>query len=753
MATIGTLSVSITAKSKRFVSGLTKARKAVNGFVSKIPGANILLSKFGAIMSGAALVGIGVMVKKQMAAIDAISKLSDELEISTETLVGWGHAADITGTSSEAVHKSIRRMIRTIGEANQGMSSGVLVFKELGLNAKEFADLSPEQSFYKIVEQINGMNSAADKAAYAYKIFGKSGQQMLNLIAQGEDGIKALVKDADELGLAFSRVEGAQVEQANDALGRMGKIFTGIWRKLAIELAPMIEHVAKRFVAWGKSSGGMGSVVVGVVKNILKAVGFMIDAWNVAAGIVKVFVGVVVAGMGYIGKAIAYAGKAFDTFISVITLGIADSDVGGTLERLADSFIETGDRMMDEGAKQFAAGWAGEGADEWLDAIEDIQRESKKTAENYAETLESQRENAKEAKAAADAAREAAEAADKHAKAVERLRETSTNELERLERIAKMTDEERENADLILKIEKLRAEKLDDLADRYERLLELRKEEKKAAKDLAKFEAEVAKKKEALAKRYEDIDAKRRRMQEDARASGERVRDMEREVEVLRAATEGERKRIELRQEYEDMVKRAGDNEAERQAATVLYQEKLNELKREEAAAAEKAAEKNKESRDAVKEMAEQMKRDLDVTKKFHAAPGGGGLFGFGKGRVGQFTQFYQPGSGQRTKSPMASSEERIKKSAKAAMDKVPDITKNLDALTGKIEAMGTIYERLNTAVKHQADETVRVVRDMRSSTTETVTHLAKGQGDLRGEVSTLKQQLDYALDIGLGGE
>lgn len=751
MATIGTIDVALKARTKKFQSGMKRARKSITSFAGKLPGVNMLMGKFGAIMSGAALVGVGLMVKKQMEAVDTISKLSDELGISTETLVGWGHAAGITGTSAETVHKSVRRMVRTIGEANQGMSSGITVFKELGLEASAFAGLEPEEAFYKIVQQINGMSSAADKAAVAYKMFGRGGQDMLNMITQGEAGIKALVKDADDLGLAFSRVEGYQIEAANDALNRMGAIFTGIWRKLAIKLAPMIEHVAKLFVEWGKSGGGIGKKIVGAVRWIVKAVGTMIDVFNMAAGAGKTFAGVLISGLGLLSKAIAYAVGAMDTFITIVTFGLASPKWGDKLDELADGFIATGRKMADEGIAQFEKGWEGKGAEKWLKTIDNIVESSKSAGEEYKKNLDTQKANNAATRSIAEQVKAAAEAASKHADEVERLRASSEAELTRLERIASMTEAEKEYGSEIMRIDNLRVKGLNELADRYQTLLDLRKADKKAAEDLSKFEEKVAKQKEALVKRYEQSGGAAAAAQDASRASQERIRDMNRELEVLRAATEGEKKRITLRQEYEDLIKRAGDSEAERQAATLLYQEKLNGLKKQEAEAAKSAADSNKASANSLLSMAQQMKKDEDVTQTFKS-PGGGGLFGFGKGRVGQFAQFFDPGATKKA-SPAQDSAKQIEAASKAAMDSVPDITKNLDILTGKIEALKPIYKMLNDAVKTMGTVTVDAVRNMRISTATTVQLLARGQEDLRSEVSTLKTQLDYALDVGLGGE
>ena len=69
---VRSLWVSLKARTVAFESGMKRARKELSGFVSAIPGANLLLSKFGAALSIAGAAGFLAWVRHSGEALDAI---------------------------------------------------------------------------------------------------------------------------------------------------------------------------------------------------------------------------------------------------------------------------------------------------------------------------------------------------------------------------------------------------------------------------------------------------------------------------------------------------------------------------------------------------------------------------------------------------------------------------------------------------------------------------------------------------------
>ncbi len=80
------------------------------------------------------------------------------------------------------------------------------------------------------------IHNPTERATAAIELFGKSGQSLLPLLMQGSEGIAAAQREAEKLGLSFSRIDAHQVEQANEAIVRLKAVFTGIGNQLAIQL-------------------------------------------------------------------------------------------------------------------------------------------------------------------------------------------------------------------------------------------------------------------------------------------------------------------------------------------------------------------------------------------------------------------------------------------------------------------------------------------------------------------------------------
>lgn len=220
------------------------------------------------LLAVAGIGGFGYLIRQSMVSIDKIAKMSDELRLSTEAITGWEHAAKISGTSIENLHKGLEIFVRRMGEARHGVGEGVRGLQMLGLTAQQLISMGTEEMFLHVAERISQAGTAAEQAAIAYNFFGRQGTQLLNMFQQGRSSIEAMRKEAERLGLTFSRFSAFQVEAANDALTRLRALFTGIFRQVTIQLSPYIEALATKFVDMATAGEGMGANVTNVFESI-----------------------------------------------------------------------------------------------------------------------------------------------------------------------------------------------------------------------------------------------------------------------------------------------------------------------------------------------------------------------------------------------------------------------------------------------------------------------------------------------------
>lgn len=244
MATsIGKLVVSLTAVSAPFERAMSSASRHINSFRSATAGVGRALGGMNALFAAAAGGGVAYLIKSQMNAIDATAKLADALGLSTEALVGYQHAADLSGVESTALQAAFTRMAKTISEVAAGGKAGKDAFDLLGLSAQDLLRVNPDQQMQRIADAMMTIKNPTDRARVALELFGRAGVSMLPMLSEGSKGIRAMQADAAKLGLTFSRDAARAVEEANDSLTRFTASLRGAARVAAIEAAPAIREL------------------------------------------------------------------------------------------------------------------------------------------------------------------------------------------------------------------------------------------------------------------------------------------------------------------------------------------------------------------------------------------------------------------------------------------------------------------------------------------------------------------------------
>jgi len=220
--------------------------KAMNKIQSKTATLGKKLTNTGAAMTKgitapilgatAALYGIA---QKTANAGDEIQKMALRTGFSTEALSEFKHAAEISGTSIDSMEKGVKRMQRTLFDAERGLSTATEALGALGLSYEELNGLSPEEQFTKISMSLADVEDASKKSAIAQQIFGRAGTDLLPMLAEGSEGIAALRQEAHDLGIVFDQESADAAAKFNDDLDRLKKSFTGIFQELGNKLIPI----------------------------------------------------------------------------------------------------------------------------------------------------------------------------------------------------------------------------------------------------------------------------------------------------------------------------------------------------------------------------------------------------------------------------------------------------------------------------------------------------------------------------------
>jgi hypothetical protein len=253
---IGNLVANLSVNSAPFKKGLGQAKGKMKSFASGM----------GSIMKGGVVAGLGLAtvgvfkLTQQLSELDKIAKLSARTGFDPKTIAGFGFAVEQSGGSVESANKSLDKFTKNMGEALSGTGPAKDAIEEMGLSMADISSMSPEDQLLSVSQAISELPTEAQRAKAAFDLFGRGGQEMVGVFAEGEQGIRDFMAEADDLGLGFDKDELANVEAANDAINRMKRSFGAIASTITVQVAPAIEGMATGIQDMAKGMGGFGAM-------------------------------------------------------------------------------------------------------------------------------------------------------------------------------------------------------------------------------------------------------------------------------------------------------------------------------------------------------------------------------------------------------------------------------------------------------------------------------------------------------------
>lgn len=194
--------------------------------------------------TGGAVVAFTNQVANQ---IDKINDLSKRYGVAVEALSEFDHIARLSGTSIDQVAIGIQFLQRNMSEANRGVGAAVKVFDSLGFSVEGVSGRTKEASsaMYEIADRIAAIQDPAKQTELAIQIFGRSGAQLLPILREGSEGMRAMAADAEFLGVKLSSQAAANAAEFKDQMDRVGQAIRGASFAVAGEWIPVLTGMAK----------------------------------------------------------------------------------------------------------------------------------------------------------------------------------------------------------------------------------------------------------------------------------------------------------------------------------------------------------------------------------------------------------------------------------------------------------------------------------------------------------------------------
>lgn len=347
---VKSMMVRVGADTKDMERGLKKGRSLLKSHAAAFKKVGRAMTVVGAAITGA----IGLMVKGYIKAGDEVHKMALRTGFSTESLSELKYAADISGASLADVEKGVKKMSKTIMDANEGLATYVRAFDRIGLSAEDLMALSPEKQFDKIAKAIASVENPTIRAATAQEIFGRAGTQLLPLFAAGEEGLDALRKKAREMGIVFDQEAANKAAVLTDSLATLKGSFRGVTMSIASTLIPVITQIVDKISGvvvkvkdWMKEhpklSGTITKVVL-VLGSLMVILGPLVMILPALVGGVSMLAGAFSFLLGPLGLIIAATGALTIIFLK---LKAAKDDVRKADERLIEGQKSLRQKLID----------------------------------------------------------------------------------------------------------------------------------------------------------------------------------------------------------------------------------------------------------------------------------------------------------------------------------------------------------------------------------------------------------------------
>lgn len=233
----------------------------------------------------------------QFAALgDQISKTSQRVGMSTETLGGLKFAAEQCGANFQTLTEGIKAFQNQLGAASMGDAGALAKLGKVGLSADAFAGLSNEDQLMKIADHIKNIGDKTEQTRVAMELFGKAGFKLLPFFQEGSAGIRKLIEEGKDIGAVMGEQATEDAVKMTDAMNRMKTSAAGISNMFISSLAPSITAVldagtqlAKSTSRFVKDFGPLVHGIGGAVAAFALLKGIMLSTTTVIPALVAGF--------------------------------------------------------------------------------------------------------------------------------------------------------------------------------------------------------------------------------------------------------------------------------------------------------------------------------------------------------------------------------------------------------------------------------------------------------------------------------
>lgn len=210
----------------KVTGGLGQLNRAGANAVNGISGG---LSKFSGIVSTITAGIAGSVLTRELGRaierMDEIDKSAGKLKESAETISALGYAARMSEVEFGALEDSLKKLAQF--NVKNGVSGGLV------------------EGLLEQADAIAAITDPTERLARVTEVFGKRGTELLPMLENGREGIKAMTDEAQRMGLVISGEAARSAAELGDEVKKLKAQAEGLTNTIAQGLTPALTNLVK----------------------------------------------------------------------------------------------------------------------------------------------------------------------------------------------------------------------------------------------------------------------------------------------------------------------------------------------------------------------------------------------------------------------------------------------------------------------------------------------------------------------------
>ena len=256
---IGALRVNLGLNSAKFERGAKRVKSPLAAMKKQFLAVAAVAAAAGGAISAMALAGAQDL--------DRAAKSARRLGASIGGFRALELAAGEAGVSLSSMTNDIQtidREIASIGKSGNAQRA----LDALGISAQQLSGSDADEKLALIADRVKALGLTTGETTSILRDLGVRNREMVLLMLNGGEAIRAARRDVEDYGLAVNSVDAGKIEQANDRIERLGLVTQYLGQRLALELVPALGQMAQGITNSLRTGGALRGVLDGLAANV-----------------------------------------------------------------------------------------------------------------------------------------------------------------------------------------------------------------------------------------------------------------------------------------------------------------------------------------------------------------------------------------------------------------------------------------------------------------------------------------------------